>query len=30
MRSIVVAVYQLKADEIFVVPHHDCGMSAVK
>lgn len=29
MRSIVVAVYQLKADEIFVIPHHDCGMSAV-
>ncbi len=29
MRSIVVAVYQLKADEIFVIPHHDCGMSYV-
>ena len=29
MRSIVVAVYQLKADEIFIIPHHDCGMAAV-
>src|SRR4051794_17093432 len=29
MRSIIVAVYQLKADEIFVVPHHDCGMAYV-
>lgn len=29
MRSIIVAVYELKADEIFVIPHHDCGMSAV-
>lgn len=29
MRSILIAVYQLKANEIFVIPHHDCGMSAV-
>ncbi|WP_110927839.1 beta-class carbonic anhydrase [Bacillus massiliglaciei] len=29
MRSIIVAVYQLKADEIFVIPHHDCGMASV-
>lgn len=29
MRSIIVAVYQLNAEEIYVVPHHDCGMSAV-
>ncbi|MCM3410889.1 beta-class carbonic anhydrase [Metabacillus litoralis] len=27
MRSILVAVYELKADEICVVGHHDCGMS---
>ena len=29
MRSILVAVYQLKADEVFVIPHHDCGMASV-
>ncbi|MDN4495049.1 beta-class carbonic anhydrase [Ureibacillus aquaedulcis] len=29
MRSILVAVYELKADEVFVIGHHDCGMSAV-
>jgi carbonic anhydrase len=29
MRSIMVAVYELHADEIFVVAHYDCGMSAV-
>ncbi|GAA0300348.1 carbonic anhydrase [Gracilibacillus halotolerans] len=27
MKSILVAVYNLKADEIFVISHHDCGMS---
>lgn len=27
LRSIVVAVYEFKADEILVVGHHDCGMS---
>ncbi|WP_240419611.1 beta-class carbonic anhydrase [Paenibacillus periandrae] len=26
MRSIIVAVYELKAKEIFVVGHHQCGM----
>jgi carbonic anhydrase len=26
MRSLIVAVYQLQADEIFVIAHHDCGM----
>lgn len=30
MRSILVAVYQLQADEIFVIGHHDCGMSGMK
>ncbi|MBD1380245.1 beta-class carbonic anhydrase [Metabacillus arenae] len=27
MRSLLVAVYELNADEICVVGHHDCGMS---
>jgi carbonic anhydrase len=26
MRSILVAVYQLKAEEVVVIGHHDCGM----
>lgn len=29
MRSIVVAIYALKAEEIYVIPHHDCGMAAM-
>ena len=29
MRSILVAVYELNADEIAVVGHHDCGMTAL-
>lgn len=29
MKSILVAVYELKAEEIIVVGHHDCGMSRV-
>jgi carbonic anhydrase len=29
MRSIIVAVYELNADEVFVVGHHDCGMSCI-
>ncbi|MGM9922932.1 MAG: beta-class carbonic anhydrase [Bacillus sp. (in: firmicutes)] len=29
MRSILVAIYELKADEVYVVGHHDCGMSSV-
>lgn len=29
MRSILVAVYELKADEVYVIGHHDCGMSAI-
>ncbi|MFT8319785.1 MAG: carbonic anhydrase [Bacillus sp. (in: firmicutes)] len=29
MRSILVAVYELKADEVLVIGHHDCGMSAL-
>lgn len=29
MRSILVAVYQLEADEVCVVGHHDCGMASL-
>ncbi|MGG3466446.1 carbonic anhydrase [Neobacillus pocheonensis] len=29
MRSILIAVYQLKAQEVLVVAHHDCGMSGL-
>ena len=29
MRSILVAIYELGATEVYVVGHHDCGMSAV-
>ncbi|MGT2666068.1 beta-class carbonic anhydrase [Streptococcus rifensis] len=29
MRSLIVAVYELKADEIIIMGHKDCGMSQV-
>lgn len=29
MRSIIVAVYALNADEVFVVGHHECGMTGL-
>lgn len=29
MRSLLLAVYELKADEVFVIGHHDCGMSSI-
>lgn len=29
MRSILVAIYALKAEEVAVVGHHDCGMSSI-
>ncbi|KOF09657.1 carbonic anhydrase [Planomicrobium chinense] len=29
MRSLFVAVYELKAEEIYIIGHHDCGMSAI-
>lgn len=29
VKSLLVAVYKLKADEIIVIGHHDCGMSNV-
>ncbi len=28
MRSILVAVYELQAKEVFVIGHHDCGMTS--
>lgn len=30
MRSLIVAVYELQADEIYVIGHHDCGMSGIE
>lgn len=29
MRSLLVAVYELQADEIYIIGHYDCGMSAI-
>lgn len=29
MRSIIVAVYELDADEVLVIGHHDCGMTGL-
>lgn len=29
MKSILVAIYELKAEEVTVIGHHDCGMSRV-
>ncbi|MFD0699009.1 beta-class carbonic anhydrase [Paenibacillus sp. GCM10027628] len=29
MRSIIVAVYELGADEVFVIGHYDCGMTGL-
>nr|WP_269448670.1 carbonic anhydrase [Metabacillus kandeliae] len=29
MRSILVAIYELGADEVFVIGHYDCGMSSI-
>ncbi|WP_053367473.1 beta-class carbonic anhydrase [Bacillus sp. FJAT-27245] len=30
MRSVLIAVYQLQAEEVMVIGHHDCGMSGMK
>jgi carbonic anhydrase len=30
MRSILIAVYELQAQEVLVIAHHDCGMSGLK
>lgn len=29
MRSLLVAVYELQADEIYIIGHYDCGMSLI-
>ncbi len=29
MRSLIIAVYMLKADEVIVMGHHDCGMQNI-
>jgi carbonic anhydrase len=29
MRSVLVAVYELQADEVFVIGHHNCGMTGI-
>lgn len=29
MRSVILAIYELKADEVYIVAHHDCGMSSI-
>ena len=29
MRSLLVAIYELQAEEVYVIGHYDCGMSAV-
>lgn len=29
MRSIIIAVYELQADEVYIIGHHDCGMSSI-
>jgi carbonic anhydrase len=29
MRSLIIAVYELHADEVYIVGHHDCGMSSI-
>ncbi|MEK5037169.1 beta-class carbonic anhydrase [Sporosarcina sp. FSL K6-3457] len=28
MRSLLLAIYELQADEVFIIGHHDCGMSS--
>ena len=29
MRSILIALYELRADEVYIIGHHDCGMSSI-
>ena len=29
MRSLIIAIYELHADEVFIIGHHDCGMSSI-
>ncbi|WP_096202607.1 beta-class carbonic anhydrase [Bacillus sp. FJAT-45350] len=30
MRSIIIAIYELKAEEVCIVGHHECGMAGLK
>src|SRR5690606_38558347 len=30
MRSLIVAIYELNASEVYIIGHHDCGMSAIE
>ena len=30
MRSLFVAIYELNADEVYIIGHHDCGMAAIQ
>jgi carbonic anhydrase len=30
MRSLLVAVYELRANEVYIIGHYDCGMSSIK
>ncbi|XID94405.1 beta-class carbonic anhydrase [Paenibacillaceae bacterium WGS1546] len=29
MRSVLVSLYELNADEVFIIGHHDCGMTGI-
>jgi len=29
MRSLLIAIYELQADEVYIVGHYDCGMSSI-
>lgn len=29
MRSLIIAIYELQADEVFIIGHYDCGMSSI-
>ena len=29
MRSLLIAVYELQADEVYIIGHYDCGMSSI-
>lgn len=30
MRSLMVAIYELNASEVYIIGHHDCGMAAIE
>ena len=29
MRSLLIAIYELQADEVYIIGHYDCGMSSI-